>query len=335
MPGIRITTASAVAIFALFSSPGAAHAQTDLMPLQVGNQWVYRSTGPGAAITWKVSVTRTENKGGQDYAVVEGFPETETLLLRAAADGTVYSYQDGGERIWVKFPAAIKEEWPTTVNACNAAGVIESKAARYRGPIGQFDNAVQVRYTYGGCADAGLDGDIFLPWIGLVRRSSQTIAGPRHFDLIYARIADTTVVSEGDVSFTLTLDKAVYYANLMPPVDPARAVPVMTARLTLRNTTDQEIEIEFPSGQKYEIQIKNERGETVYTWSADKAFIQVFETLKLSKGELNWVETIRLSAAEEGKPLAAGRYIAEAWLTTNGGQKRFASSVGFRVEHAF
>jgi hypothetical protein len=68
----------------------------------------------------------------------------------------------------------------------------------------------------------------------------------------------------------------------------------------------------FPGDQN---RIENESGETVFLWSAARLFIQALQTLVIERGERNYVITVPL-VSWDGTPLSAGRYVAEAWLTT-------------------
>ena len=326
----------------LFLLSGALHAQPDYFPLILGSQWIYRSDGPGTFSFLTMEVVRTQEFGGNQYALVRGLTNalrqdrqsTETWLRRAD-DGALWAWDETArqEKLFINFAAAENESWPTLVDPCNSTGRIVSRNARYSGPLGDFVTALETRYSFGGCADAGLEGDVFLPYVGLVRRTSQTIAGPRHFNLIYARVGTATVVSEKELSFGLTVDRSVYTANLMPPVDPRRSVPVMTARITLRNTQDEPLRLTMPSGQMYDLVIRNDKGETVYSWSKDKVFPAVIGMLEVVQGEKNFVISAPL-ALSNGQPLPQGRYIAEAWLTTDG-PRQFSASVGFEVRHVF
>jgi hypothetical protein len=108
----------------------------------------------------------------------------------------------------------------------------------------------------------------------------------------------------------------------------------MNLRMTLRNWTGAPLPLTFPSGQSYDVVIRNAREEVAYRWSDGKAFIQVFRQERLAPGqERNYVVTVRL-ADKEARPLPQGRYTAEAWLATEGG-KRYAATVGFEIQHVF
>ena len=173
----------------------------------------------------------------------------------------------------------------------------------------------------------------FLPYVGLVRRTMTTIAGPVSYDLIYARMGGVTYVAEREVSFQLSLDRAVYYADFMPPVDPRRSVPQMTARLTLRNTHPEPLPLTFPSGQSYDLVLKTEDGKEVYRWSEGKAFTQALRRETLALGERNYVIVVPL-ADKAGKTLPEGRYLAEAWLTTMG-PRLYSATLGFELRYVY
>jgi hypothetical protein len=181
--------------------------------------------------------------------------------------------------------------------------------------------------------DAGLTEEIFHRWTGLVRRTETTIGGPRTYNLVYVRTAGVTVVSQPELHFSLTLDEAVYIANLMPPIDPLSSVPRLTARLTLRNTTDKPLTLDFASGQRYDMEIKDEKGAVVYRWSDGMAFTMALGQETIGPGEKNYVIVVRL-AGKDGRPLAEGRYTAEAWITTSG-PRSFRASMGFEVRNVY
>jgi hypothetical protein len=251
-------------------------------------------------------------------------------------DGTLYvrdPEKGQPEQVWAAFGAPEGVPYRTAVGPCNQVATIESRSAKYSGPIGEFQTGLRISYPPSGCADAGLTEEVFLPYVGLVRRTATTIAGPITYDLIYARMGGVTVISEREVSFQLSLDRSLYYANLMPPVDPRRSVPEMTARLTLRSTHERPLPLVFPSGQSYDLVLKTEDGQVVYRWSEGKAFTAVFRTEDFGPGEKNHVVVVRLAGKDE-KPLPQGKYIAEAWLTTIG-PRVYSASAGIEIQYVY
>jgi hypothetical protein len=165
-------------------------------------------------------------------------------------------------------------------------------------PIGEFTNAVQVGFQTS-CADAGTTRQYYADQIGLLRSEETSFAGPRRFELIYFR-ADSSNVTEPEVSFTIALNAAKY------PVGSTAGV-----RLSLRSTVADPITLNFPSGQSYDLKLFNERGEGVYTWSADKLFPLIIRDEQFGPGERTYAFTVPLGE------LPPGRYRAEGYLTTN------------------
>jgi len=285
MPGTRTFTLSLLACTALW-------AQTEYLPLQAGNTWIYRSN----AGSFTVEVGQPETFNGNDYHAVRGFPSTPALWLRNSRAGRILMWDPDtqSEKIWLDTSS---RESPTGVDPCNTFSRVESREAKYSGPIGDFTNALSVRYAFGGCADAGLDGDLLLPWVGIVQRTAQTIAGPRKYDLIYARLGSVTVLSAPEVSFSVSV---------------SQTHTALDARLTLRNTTATPSELIFNSGQQFDLVLYDENGKEVYQWSRGKAFTQALGHLTVS-GEKVWLVEVPLTG------ITPGRYALKGWLTTSDG----------------
>jgi hypothetical protein len=153
----------------------------------------------------------------------------------------------------------------------------------------------------------------FVPAVGPVVYETTSIAGPVRWELIYAR-AGSTAVEAPQIGFTVALDAPVYRKTN----DTA-----MLARVTLRNTNVEPVILTFPSGQNYDLRIWNDRGEIVYTWSADKLFPQVFRREQLAQGERTFAFSVPLAS------LPVGRYVVEAWLATQA--REYVGIVGFEV----
>jgi hypothetical protein len=129
-----------------------------------------------------------------------------------------------------------------------------------------------------------------------------------------------TAASQPELQLSLALDKKTYTANSAP-----RVVPTLTARLTLRNTTDKPVVLEFGSGQRYNLEIQDEHGKVVYRWSDDRAFTMMFGQESLGPGEKSYTVEVRL-ADGEGRALAPGKYNAEGSITATGSRVPRASA---------
>lgn len=291
--------------------PSLPAAQPDYFPLQTGNQWTYRPTRFGQPFT--VEVTGTAEAAGQSYFVVEGFPGG-TVWMRMSDEGTLYAYNPGSkvESVWAAFGAAEGQRYATGIGPCNSIARIRAKSTKLEIPIGQFDTALTIEYPPSGCADAGLTGESYLPHIGLVQREETSFAGPVVYDLVYARLNDgLTFVAAPEQSFTVSLDGATYAGGA-----------TATARLTLRHTLPEAASLTFPSGQRYDVVVRNAKGDIVYQWSRGKAFTQIFAVVTLS-GEKSWVVAFPV-------PADPGKYTVEAWLSSD--PVRFRGQAGIEVK---
>ena len=280
-------------------------AQTpEYLPLQVGNQWIYRTAnGPQQVL----SVAREETANGQRYAVLTGFG-TETWL-RVSPEGALVSYdrESANERPYLNFSAPEGRPFPTSAHPCNSTAEVETRAFQGTFPLGNFTGVTTIRYGGNRCADAGLTADYYLPYIGLLRRTETTIAGPRTYDLTYARINGTVMISTSESTFSVTTDKAVY-------LNTTREIPTVFARMTLRS--DDDVVLDFASGQEIEYLLTDSKGRVVFKWSEGRSFIQALQSLRINK-EHNWAALIPLKGAD-GQALPAGTYRLDGFVTTMG-----------------
>jgi len=284
MLGRRTFTLSCITAGLLSAVLGAQ----DYFPLTPGGVWIYKGGGTRASEPLVVEVTSTAEFNGVTYSVVRGLANTD-LYLREDSDGNVFSYDAaaGVEKPWWSFQSPEGVEYASAVSCCGKA-VVTSTSMHYEGGIGTFDNSLEMRYP--GVFQVGIDRDVFLPDIGLISRSIAT-GGPSYgsYELVYARVG-TMMLSVPEAGFSL-------------------AVGGTLARLTLRVSGDEPVKLTFANAQIYDLVIRNDKGEVVYTWSDGKGFAQVITTQSFGKGEKNWA--VRLP-----DNLPAGTYSAEGYLTT-------------------
>lgn len=308
MHGIRTSIASLIILLPL--------AAQDYFPLQAGNVWVYKGSGSRAGSETTVEVTGTAEYNGTSYSILHGLTERDALL-REDNSGNVFAYDPaaGQEKPWFAFNAPEGSIYESVVSCCNKA-MVAARNAKYTGPVGSFDYALQM--TYPGVFQVGVANDLFLPYVGLVSRSIAT-GGPTYagLDLIYARLGGVTFLTGPQVSFTLTLDKTTY------PTQNAD----MIARLTLSVKQAEPLSLTFSSGQMFDLVVRNSAGKDVYRWSAGVLFAQIVQTIQVS-GEKNWVVHAVLGKAAALPP---GQYTAEGYLTPTG-DKRYTATVGFEVK---
>jgi hypothetical protein len=285
----------------------------DYLPLQVGNSWVYKATQGRLNRVRTIAVEAVENIEGRAYYRIQFFNE-QTVLARQTPEGSLMRYdpETKQERLWLPFASAEGQRTNSEFDLCSKSATVRSKSASIKTAIGEFNNALQLTYEPS-CADAGISTQYFLPYVGLLQQESTTIAGPQKYELLYSRTGFTNIETQ-QVSFAMALDGHIYRAGQDAE---------MLVRLTLRSSLPDPITLVFPSGQDYDLKIYNERGDIVYTWSADKLFIQVLRNERFGPGEKTFAFSVPTSQ------LPPGRYAAEGYLTTQ--PRMFAAVVHFEV----
>ncbi|MFE8702441.1 BsuPI-related putative proteinase inhibitor [Cytobacillus sp. FJAT-54145] len=84
----------------------------------------------------------------------------------------------------------------------------------------------------------------------------------------------------------------------------------------LKNQTEEEIILEFPTSQRYDYTISTKDGTEKYRYSSTATFIQVEETETLKQGD-ELIYEINLSDIQ----LEKGEYVLSVWTTTKEGEK--------------
>ena len=306
------TKTSISSLFLFFIGTALVPAQTaQYFPLEVGNSWVYRVTEGRIRDTKTVRVDGVENRQGNSYYRVEFFGRT--YLLRYADADTIVSLnmQDNSEAVWLDFGAPAGQDFRTAIDDCTLSGVVDGKEERVTGVAGTYENALKVSFK-SRCADAGLESQHWVPNVGLVQQLEGNITGALKYELTYSRTGPISLQG-AQVAFTVGLDQTLYKSG---PV-------TMEVRLTLRNAEPKPLHLVFPSGQRYDLKIFDQRDNNVYTWSADKLFLQAIQEETVDPGT---EKTFAFTA--EIPNLSPGRYRAVAFLTS---EKQFSGTIEFEV----
>lgn len=279
-------------------------AQTpDWLPLEVGNTWLYRPAAANRVNNQEsrtITVHGTEKAGSSEYFKVSYFGR-EVLLRREPSDGSIVQYDRAAnsEKPWLSLRLPVGSTFPTSIDDCTTTGTIAARDAAVKVPAGAFENVVHVRYR-GNCADAGTTQQFFAPNVGIVSTEESNFAGPVKFDLAYYRVGSATGGSQ-EVGFTVALDSPAYSQG-----------GTLRARLTLRSSAPDPIQLHFPSGQSFELKIYDASGTAVDTWSKDKLFPMIIRDEAFGPGEKTFAVTMPLQGS-----LGPGRYTVEGYLTSN------------------
>ncbi len=83
------------------------------------------------------------------------------------------------------------------------------------------------------------------------------------------------------------------------------------------NTSGQEIGLEFPTGQRFDVEIEQD-GEVVWAWSDGRVFTQAVQYVDLGPGESLEYEATWDQVGRDEQPAAAAVYAARAFITATG-----------------
>src|SRR6266540_2699897 len=101
---------------------------------------------------------------------------------------------------------------------------------------------------------------------------------------------DSISTTGEELSFNMALDAPRYPAG-----------GAMGIRLTLRSTGPDPLILNFPSGQSFDFKICNDKGDVVYTWSANKVFALIIRRETFGPGERTYGLTAPLTTLPPGR----------------------------------
>lgn len=290
--------------------PVAAAFGGELLPLQSGNEWTYRDLLSGDSFTVRVGTPLAANQ--QVYYRLNGYA-SRALWVRTLADGTlVYLDEEAGaERILTSFEdSGAWAEAP--FRPCDQESRLAGPPSPHNGAAGWFTSARKLEYRSFGCADAGVESEVYVPGIGMMQRTVTTAAGPRVYELVSARVG----------RFVFDAAPATMFSASLVENPDGR----LSAVLRLVLGTSEPVDLYYPDWQEYDFVIWDETGKPIYRWSDGKGFAQASRTRSVS-GELHHDVPVELQG-----PLPDGRYVLEAWLTTGPERRGYAAMAPFRIE---
>lgn len=263
-------------------------------PLAQGNRWIYRDAR-GASHTISVGLPLSV-RDGRTYFRVTGYTAQPAWLRIHGSEVLMFDEETSQDILVTRFSG---REYPTAISGCDQIAIPQDRKVE----TGQFREALEIGYRHLVCADAGFESELYADNIGLVQRTETTIAGPRTWTLVSARVGNLNYDPGPYTSVNLTLDRAVIERDA--PFDPVS----FQATLRLASWPPQEFRLLFPSSQRYDLVLRNETGASVYQWSANFGFLTVIGDERFF-GERSWQIKAEIPSIPDGK------YTVEAWLTT-------------------
>ncbi|MDX2268691.1 MAG: BsuPI-related putative proteinase inhibitor [Bryobacter sp.] len=293
-----------IVVLSLCASSGLA---AEYLPLAAGNLWIYREAATGTEFS--IRVAEPFAIGNQIYYSVRGYAK-QPLLVRSTEDGSLVWYNQEAEReenlsSFAQLPGIW---WNAPFRFCEQDGQREDSREAYVGPAGRFSAVATLKYRSYGCADEGVLEEVFAENVGMLRRVHQSIAGPRSFDLVYARVGRAEFHGAPQASFAVSV------------FERSDALDVV---LRWSSQGSQAQELSFPTSQLWEVVLRNAAGEIVQKWSDGQAFEPKERSIVISG--------LYAQKLELARP-APGKYIVEAWLTTDEDAPQFRSAVAIAVQ---
>ena len=244
----------------LFSLPAFAN---DYLPNTVGNTWTYDS--------------------GSSSKTVE--------IIRSSGNWRGY---DGFAGLGPQYRTDISNCGPETFT-------IGAKNQTLRTPAGTFNDVLRLDVA-SQCRDAGTTAIWFAPDVGVIRWEELTIVGPVRYTFTSGTVEgiDYPIQRPAPLTITFAPDRDSIWLNLMPAIGgPRQHDTSVTTRLTVANTGDRQIDLQYRSGQRFDIVVEDDNGNVVAQWAANKRFTSATATVAVKPGEeVSYEGTVRLPEKE-------------------------------------
>jgi hypothetical protein len=268
----------------------------NFFPLQKGNSWTYQMAGTPLQLIVKVGVPIALD--GRDWYPLSGYAK-HPVLVRYEGDRLISrDASDPQETQLTSFLPG--DRWLAPLRECRQIGEAQGTRAKYDDTSG----ALEIRYETLDCADAGTLSELFVENLGMVRRTVQTFAGPRGYELISAHLVSPSAEPSPSGRFSVSFDRA--------------AANELTVMLRVDLNSGSTLPLTFASGQEFDIAVRDETGREVYRWSAGRSFIQAQHSITV-EGE--WAASVSIPRPEPGT------YSLQAWLTTATPVPQYAATV--------
>jgi hypothetical protein len=292
-------------------------ADVNYFPLETGNRWVYRASAPGLARSFTITVGLPALIDGRTYYFVSGYA-SQRVLMRRDADGNLYVRSQETDRdllltafdpAFGSYPSPLREE------CAHVARPEESMVPYAPGRGADPLLAREIRYRCS-CVGTGIESELYVNHVGMVRRVGISIGGPVAFELVYARAGRLTYEPETMVAFRVALP-----SSTVERADPQER-PLLKGSLRV-SSNGQPVTLDYPTMQTYDLQLRDSRGNVLATWSAGRLFGQASRQIRGQEISFDFEMPL---ADQAGKALADGDYVLEAWLPAEPGRP-FAAQV--------
>ncbi|MCW5965503.1 MAG: hypothetical protein KIT83_15815 [Bryobacterales bacterium] len=278
-----------------------------MFPLEVGNQWSYETADGQHRFT--ISVGIPEMHDGTVYFAVKGYgygPNASKLLVRAGVEGNLFTRDEsiGADALLTSFTYVPGGAFDSRLGPCEEMGRVAAERRPWEFGSQSKAAAVAITYQNFACADLGLVEEMYVENIGLVSRTMTTIAGPRQYRLVYARVGNLVYRPKASSTLSIELDQSTI---TLDPEGNHAPVPV-TLRYAVEPLTGGTLR--FNSAQLYDFYLVDSSGSEVWRWSSEFGFIQPITEVSFA-GMIEFTEQLPVQR------FAPGSYMLYGKLNTN------------------
>jgi hypothetical protein len=197
---MRLWNTAAIAVFAACPAWGA-----DYLPLQAGNTWTHREPLIGQTFTIRVGTPVMTND--RVYYSLRGYLDSPRLVRIDEQNQLVdLDEETGAEQVLTSFTPFEGGWWDAPGRQCESLGQTLEKRGTHDGPAGPIRDVLEVRYRVISCADTGAQAEEYAENLGMVRRVTNTFAGPRRFDLVSARVGKAVIDAAANGRFIVSAE---------------------------------------------------------------------------------------------------------------------------------
>ena len=293
-----------------------------MMPLEMGNQWIYETSDGRYSFTMSVGIPEMHND--RAYFSVQGYgygPRSGKILVRQGDDGALYTFDEesGQDILLTLFEHVPGGSFQSRLGPCDELGQALAQPVVWNFGSESRAAATAIRYRNFDCADLGLEEEIYAENLGLVRRRLTTFMGPLDFNLVYARVGRLVYRTGATSSLSLDLDRS-HVARVPGEQEPQVRIKLRYAVEPLTSGT-----LRFRSGQIFDVFLVDSNGNEVWRWSDTEAFIQPIV-------ELPYSGFLEFEAYLPAHKFADGNYMIYGWLNTES-QKQPTVGIPFQISN--
>ncbi len=241
--------------------------------------------------------------------------------------GPNWAFTGSGERIYLfdastgarslltNFNAAVGFTTKLNAQPCNVGEVVlAAKGLEITVPAGHFDDVVRLDLKPS-CADAGVVSMWFAKGVGPIKWAESNIAGLQTYSLAKGMINGVKYPRPMGLAVRGLFPHPEIWINVMPPGPPVP--PTVPVSLKLANHTLRDVTYQFNTSQRFDIVLRDARGNVILRWSDGKAFLQVLGEITLAPGDTYEVGGGLTLAYKDGTPVVEGDYNLEIHLATS------------------